>query len=135
MSRNRQFSHFLLVIGSPAVCGSMTSRSAAANLPSFFQHACVPHRSVVVGCPSALPSHWQLLFAPVEWSSHLAPLSPTTPVNWVHPCPATATQHSSAAVLPLQTSAPHRPPYAPHACRGPGFRMSQSGQISCCWRC
>src|SRR5258708_19426677 len=114
MSRNRQFSHFLLVIGSPAVCGSMTSRSAAANLPSFFQHACVPHRSVVVGCPSALPSHWQLLFAPVESSSHLAPLSATTPGHWVHPWPATSTRHTSAPGLRLPYSAPHSSPYPAH---------------------
>src|SRR5712691_2538157 len=107
MSRNRQFSHFFGVIGSPAVCGSITSRSTAAKPLSFFQHACVPRQAVVVGCLSALSSDWLLLCVRVELSSHPAPLSATTPGHCTPPWPATSTRHTSAAVLRLMYSAPH----------------------------
>src|SRR5438477_9565530 len=101
MSRNRQFSHFLLVIGSPAVCGSITSCSATAMALSFFRCACVPHQAVVVDCPFPLPSHWLLLCAPVESSSHPVLLSATILGHCSHPLPATSSQCTSAAVLRL----------------------------------
>src|SRR5260221_1794137 len=116
MSRNRQFSHFLLVMGSPAVCGSIPSCSDAAKALSFFRPACVPNQAVVVGCPFPLPSHSLLLFAPVESSSHPVLLSATILGHCSHPLPATSSQCTSAAVLRLTHSEPHSPADAPHRC-------------------